>query len=490
MIRFEEVGFGFGRPSGGNILNSIRLTINDGEWVAVTGANGSGKSVLCKLMAGLYRPDSGSVLVDGTDPRAAAGLDGGPSVGLAFQNPDSQFVTSTVRRELLFGLENIGMGAAERESRALEAAGLFELEPLLGRNPHMLSGGEKKRLLLASIWAMRPRHLILDEPFSFLDAAGRRGALETVRRTFYDEGRTVVWATLDPGELELADRVICLGGGGIIFDGGPAEALDAIPDGVLTGRRMADRKDDAGGIADDGPGQKGSRGGGIADGTEHDPADPGLNTSGQPVMKLENALISLGEGGFKLDIPELVLGKGEVLGLLGPSGSGKTTLLLGCSGLAPLERGELRLFGEPVASRRDFPAGRIAFLFQSPEDGFFAPTVAEEVALGHRRFGDGRPYEEAARDALARVGLDPDSFMKRSPFHLSQGEKRLTALASQLILSAELVLLDEPALFLDGRARSLLLKALEDLISSGVTIAVASHDTSFIESIATRTRKL
>lgn len=473
MIRFEKVGFGFGRPSGGNILNSIQLTISDGEWVAVTGANGAGKSVLCKLMAGLYSPDSGSVLIGGKDPRAAAGPDGGPSVGIAFQNPDSQFVTSTVRRELLFGLENIGMGEAERESRALEAAGLFELEPFLGRNPHMLSGGEKQRLLLASIWAMSPRHFILDEPFSFLDAAGRRRALETVRRTFCDEGRTVVWATLDPGELELADRVICLGGGGIIFDGGPTEALDAIPDGVLTGRRLAGRKDGSGRIADDRPGPS--------------YPDSGRADSGPQVIEMENALISLGEGGFELDIPELALGKGEVLGLLGPSGSGKTTLLLGCSGLAPLERGQLKLFGEPVASRKDFPAGRIAFLFQSPEDGFFAPTVAEEVALGHRRFGDVRTDEEAVRDALARVGLDPDSFMKRSPFHLSQGEKRLVALASQLILPAELVLLDEPALFLDGRARDRLLEALDNLISRGVTIAVASHDTSFIESIATRT---
>ncbi len=476
MIRFDGVGFGFGRPARANILNSIRLTISDGEWVAVTGANGTGKSVLCKLMAGLYRPDSGVVLVDGEDPRSAAGPDGGPSVGIAFQNPDSQFVTSTVRREILFGLENIGIGGAERESRALEAAELFDLEPFLGRNPHMLSGGEKQRLLLASIWAMRPRHVILDEPFSFLDAAGRRRALEMVRRSFHDEGRTVVWATLDPGELELADRVICLDGGEIIFDGGSEEALSSIPDGILTELRPT--------------GSKGSKGGGIGDGTEFAPAEAGLTPSGPVVMKLDNARISYREGDFGLDIEELTLSKGEVLGLTGPSGSGKTTLLLGCSGLVTVERGQLRLFGERVASKKDFPAGRIAFLFQSPEDGFFAPTVAEEVALGHRRFGDGRPDDEAARDALARVGLDPERFMSRSPFHLSQGEKRLVALASQLVLPAEFVLLDEPALFLDARARARLIQALEGLISSGVTIALASHDTPLIESLATRTRML
>ena len=476
MIRFEAVGFGFGRQSGRNILNSIQFTIEDGEWVAVTGANGSGKSVLCKLMAGLYRPDSGDVLIDGTDPRGAAGPGGGPSAGIAFQNPDSQFVTSTVRRELLFGLENIGLEQRERESRVREAAALFELEPFLKRNPHMLSGGEKQRLLLACIWAMRPSHVILDEPFSFLDADGRRRALETVRRTFHDEGRTVVWATLDPGEIELADRVICLDGGAIVFDGDPVEALSAIPDGILTERKST--------------GPRGSRDGSIAGGTDHPLSDAGLAASGPSVMRLENARISYGEAGFGLDITELALGKGEVLGLLGPSGSGKTTLLLGCSGLMPLERGRLTLFGENVVERRNFPAGRVAFLFQSSEEGFFAPTVAEEVALGHSRFGDGRSDEEAARDALARVGLDPDRFMSRSPFHLSQGEKRLVALASQLVLPAELILLDEPALFLDGRARACLLQAIYNLISRGVTIVVASHDALLIESLATRTKML
>ena len=175
------------------------------------------------------------------------------------------------------------------------------------------------------------------------------------------------------------------------------------------------------------------------------------------------------------------------MGITGQCGSGKTTLLLGCSGLMPLERGRLTLFGKDTVSRKDFPAGRVAFMSQSPEDGFFAPTVAEEVALGHSRFGNGRPDGDAAREALARAGLDPDSFMDRSPFHLSQGEKRLASLASQLALPAELVLLDEPALFLDGRARKSLVKAIMGLIDSGATLAAASHDASFIESIATRT---
>jgi energy-coupling factor transport system ATP-binding protein len=471
LIRFERVSFRYGPSTGNDILHEIDISIERGEWIAVTGANGSGKSVFCKLMAGLHSPRYGNILIEGEDPRKAVGSNGSPSVGIAFQNPDSQFVTSSVKRELLFGLGNIGVIGMEAEDRALRAASLFELEHLLERNPHMLSGGEKQRLLLACIWAMRPEIVILDEPFSFLDAASRQSALDTVRRSFHDEGKTVVWTTLDPAELELADRVIYIEKGSIAFDGDPVGALDAIPQGVLIDRGPGSSE----GIQRDRDEESSEAVPGSGEGVEPEP----------PVALIEEAILSYGDEGFRLDVPSLEIRKGEALGVLGPSGSGKTTLLLGCSGLMSLEQGRLALFGEPVAKRSDFPAGRIAFLFQSPEVGFFAPTVAEEIALGHRRFGDGRPDEEAAREALTSVGLDPDSFMKRSPFHLSQGEKRLVALASQLVLPAELLFLDEPALFLDGGARKNLCEAIDGLITSGSAIAIASHDTPFIESLST-----
>jgi len=456
VIRLEGVSLSIDRTQ---ILHDIDLTVRDGEWIALTGRNGSGKSMLLKLMAGLLKPTAGRVAVDGSHPRGA-GTGGSETagdlpVGIAFQNPDSQFVTASVAREVRFGMENLGFERAEIERRLVEAAERFALGSFLGRNPHTLSGGEKQRLLLASIWVMRPRHILLDEPFAFLDRESRRNALETVRRTFRDECRAVVWATLDPGELSLADRAVCIDNGRTVYDGPAAGAEAALPDGVLAGDMPAARS--AGGRA-----------------------------SGDTILEMKETVLSPGEGDFSLTVPALSLGEGGTLGVTGPSGSGKSTLLLGCAGLLPPREGSVTLFGRGIRSRKDFPAGRVAFLFQSPEEGFFAPTVGEEVALANRRFGGGRTDEEAAREALERAGLDPDRFLERNPFQLSQGEKRLVALASQLALPARLFLLDEPTLFLDGAAGARLAEALDRLTASGAALVIASHDTRFVASRAGR----
>jgi energy-coupling factor transporter ATP-binding protein EcfA2 len=141
------------------------------------------------------------------------------------------------------------------------------------------------------------------------------------------------------------------------------------------------------------------------------------------------------------------------------------------------------VLGNRIRSRRDAPVGRVAFLFQSPEDGFFAPTVGEEVALARLAFGGDRPVEVAVGEALALVGLPPAAFADRNPFSLSQGEKRLLAIASSLVIDAELVLLDEPTIFLDGAARARLRSLLERLHARGKTIVIASHDRPFLDHI-------
>ena len=183
-----------------------------------------------------------------------------------------------------------------------------------------------------------------------------------------------------------------------------------------------------------------------------------------------------------LEIPQ-----GSCVTITGPSGSGKTTLLLACAGLLPPRSGAVSIFGRRVASRRDFPAGRAAFLFQSPEEGFFAPTVREEVGLAYRSLVRGEGETEAVSRALSDVGLSPEEFLDRNTFRLSQGEKRLVALASVLVFDAELFLLDEPTIFLDGAARRHLRSALDRLSARGATIVVASHDADFLGECAGRT---
>lgn len=459
MIQLTNVSFSFPHAAGSEALHSLNLTIQDGEWVSVTGANGSGKSVLCKLIAGLYKPSSGFVKIDGLHshevPRAA---DGSLLSGIAFQNPDSQFLTSTVEREIRFGMENMGLDEPETERRFRAAVEIFELGKYLQRNPHTLSGGEKQRLLLASIWTMRPKHFILDEPFSFLDAQSRKSFLDIVRSSFHRSGRTIVWITLELDEIRYADRVIYLEDGAITFDGPPERLAGSIPADILASSSF-------------------SVGTGISAG-ERPVEQPGC------VLDIAHAVFSHQGGNFVLHVPDLSLGRGEFLGVKGPTGSGKTTLLLGCSGLLPPERGTVSILGQKIQSKRDFPAGRVAYLFQTPEEGFFAPTVREEVALGFRSFQKRNDEKKAVSDALEAVGLDPGKFIDRSPFHLSQGEKRLVAIASLIVLPAEFYLLDEPTLFLDGRAKRLLVSTIDRLQSSGMTTVLASHDPEFVRSFS------
>ena len=480
MIELRDVSL---RVSDGRgILRSIHLSIEDGEWVAVAGGNGSGKTTLCRLVAGLRRPSSGAVFVDGADPAAA---DAAPAAAIAFQNPDSQFVTTSVEREILFGMENLNLAPPEMRVRLGGTAVSFDLGGLLLRNPHTLSGGEKQRLVLACLHAMAPRHVVLDEPFSFLDAAARTSFLDALRGSIRDRSKTVLWATVEEEEIALAGRVVFLHGGSVLYDGPPAALADAVPADILDAaivRASPDTSvtpDRARAAAAAAPHPERPRAAGA-------PGAPGGgNTEAAVSVEIRGATFSRGKG-FALPVPELSIRRGESVGIAGPSGSGKTTLLLGCAGLLPPREGSAAVLGVRIRSRRDAPVGRFAFLFQSPEEGFFAPTVREEIALARRAFHGGEEVEGPVAAALETAGLPPAAFLDRNPFGLSQGEKRLVAVASVLVIGAELLLLDEPTIFLDGASRARLLDCLARLRAAGTTIVAASHDPRLLEPLCDR----
>lgn len=485
MIRLEGVSYRYPGAGAEGAVERVSFSITDGEWVAVAGGNGSGKTTLCKLIAGLSPPEAGTIEIDGRAAVEALRLARGePPVSIAFQDPDSQFVTSSVRDEILFGMENLGLGAAAAEARCAEALATFDLERCRARNPHTLSGGEKQRLILAALWSMSPRHLVLDEPFSFLDEEGRRSFLSGLRDAFKSRGRAVIWATVSRDEIYLADRVLFLEKGSVIFDGRPGELEAALPEDVLENALIGPAPPDRAGA----PGRSGGR---PLVGTAGAIAGPGpgagLDPGGPPrPIHIEHARFSPEGGDFELRVKAFDLSRGERVGVFGPSGSGKTTFLLGCSALLPPRGGVVSLFGKPVKKQRDFPAGRIAYLFQTPEQGFFAPTVREEVALGYRSFHGPAGERDAVERALEKVGLSPERFLDRSPFHLSEGERRRVALASVLILEAPVLLLDEPTIFLDGRARRALLDVLASLAGAGTSVLIASHDRALLDSFADR----
>ena len=227
-IRTERAGFTY-EDATAPALKGVTTGIRRGEFVAVLGHNGSGKSTLAKLLNALFVPTEGKVLVCGLD---TADDDNTLAVrsraGMIFQNPDNQIVSSIVKEDVAFGLENLGVPNAEMLPRIEKALAAVRMSEYADAAPHMLSGGQKQRVGIAGVLAMEPDILIADEATSMLDPSGRREVLETVRDLNRRKGITVVWITHFMEEAAQADRVIVISDGEAVRDGTPEEIFEDV----------------------------------------------------------------------------------------------------------------------------------------------------------------------------------------------------------------------------------------------------------------------
>jgi energy-coupling factor transport system ATP-binding protein len=219
LIVVDQLHYAYGADSVDPIeaLRGVSLEIGEGEMVAVIGHNGSGKSTLARCLNGLLTPTSGSVRVRGIDTRQSEQLtELRTQVGIVFQHPENQFVATTVEEEIAFGPENLGVPADELRQRVEAALQQADLTAFRRHNPRLLSAGQKARLAIASVLAMRPACLILDESTAMLDPLARRQLLELLH-TLRDEGLTIVLITHFMDEAALADRVVVLDGGQLVL---------------------------------------------------------------------------------------------------------------------------------------------------------------------------------------------------------------------------------------------------------------------------------
>jgi energy-coupling factor transporter ATP-binding protein EcfA2 len=437
-------------------LDSLSLRLRPGEFALVTGPSGCGKSTLARALAGLIPHASsaemtGRVVVDGVDTREYPLPILASHVGLVLQNPATQLFCLRVEEEVAFGPRNLGLSAeevAQQVEWALAAAGL---EHLRGRRVNTLSDGEKQRLAIASVLAMGPRTLILDEPTSNQDVAGTRQVLSTLEHLRREEGTTVLVAEHKTGEVgRLADRVLLLERGRLVADGPPEEVFARQEMLRRLGVRQPTIRSQSG----------------WADLIATDGDDP---LSEDLLVGMEGVAAGYGRN-LVLDGLDLSLGRGEFVALVGDNGSGKTTLARLLAGLLKPRRGRVRV------------RGRVGLLFQNPLEQLFCETVEDEVAFGLLNIG--LLTSGILEETLTVADLGG---LRHRPTHaLSGGEQQRTALASVTALQPDLLILDEPTMGQDWGHLSTFMDHVARLNQEGMTILLITHDHKLVHHYAHR----
>lgn len=237
LIEFKNVDFAYTvdeedeNPQTVQVLENLNLNIEKGSFVAILGHNGSGKSTIAKLTNGILFADKGEVVVDGQVAKEDETIfDIRKKVGMVFQNPDNQIVSSIVEEDVAFGVENLGIAPDEcrrRVDNALKTVGMYDYKE---KSPSKLSGGQKQRVAVAGIIAMRPMCIVLDEPTAMLDPSGRKEVIETVKKLNREEGITIVLITHYMDEAVQADRVVVIDNGKIKMDDTPEKVFSRVND--------------------------------------------------------------------------------------------------------------------------------------------------------------------------------------------------------------------------------------------------------------------
>ena len=464
-------------------LDDVTLEVCRGERVCVLGANGSGKSTLASVICGLLAPDEGDVelaghaVCTGGVPDLAAYRDARRQLGLVFQNPDDQIVTSVVADDVAFGPENLGVPRAQISVRVARELRRVAMEKYAHADPSRLSGGQRQRVCIAGALAMEPSVLVLDEPSSLLDVRGRAAIMRVMGR-LAAAGATLVHVTHFMDEALAADRVVVMQHGHVALEGTPDEVFAAKNAQVIEalGLEMPFEARLAVALR-----QAGAAGGAIAapgaPSDEKPAACAACAHTAEPLAILARDLgFSYGPGAQALDGVSLKVPVRATTAIVGQTGSGKSTLLRLLCGLEAADAGSLTVCGINAATKRGRRQVRraVGYVMQHPERQLFAQTVAEDVAFGPRNQGlSAAEVEGRVAHALDLVGLADRR--DASPFELSGGQQRLAAIAGVLAMEPELLVLDEPTAGLDPRGRARLRALMADLAAHGVTLLQVTH---------------
>lgn len=492
-IRIENLTFSYPTSKDKKSLDNVSLKTDKGEYIVLCGKSGSGKTTLLRHLKTVLTPHgerTGEIYFNGSALKDVDSREQSAKIGYVMQNPDDQIVTDKVWHELAFGLESLGCDRKTMRSRVAEMACYFGIQDWFHRDVAALSGGQKQLLNLASIMAMQPEVLILDEPTSQLDPIAASDFLNTVRKINTELGTTVI---ITEHRLEdifpYADRAIVMDSGKIIADDKPANigrllyeqnnpmfaamptpvrvfynagSSGSCPLTVRDGRAWLDKELDA---------------------------EPKIKEIPCKNIddKAESPALSLKELWFRYekDTPDILRGvsmeipKGSISAIVGGNGAGKSTTLKAICGICKPYRGKIKVFGKAVNKFKSGELFRncISMLPQDPKSLFVKKNVRED--LGEMTKDKNKINEIAEICQITEL-------MDNHPYDLSGGEQQRTALAKVLLTEPKILLLDEPTKGMDSFFKETFAAILNNLKSQGITILMVSHDVEFCAKYADR----
>lgn len=502
-------GLSFQYASGSKpVLRNVSFSLASGEVVVLLGRSGSGKSTLCyacnglipHLVPGVF---SGTLHACGQDTMDDPVWKQAGRVGLVFQDFDTQLVATTVEGELLHPLEyhDPPLSSEEIRRRVVYALSRIGLEDCAHRDPMTMSGGQRQRLVMASVLVQEPPLLVLDEPGSDLDPAGR-AQLREVLLNLREEGIAVLMTEHDHGHLAHADRVLVLDHGEIVWEGKPETFLrhpqlmrnwglrplaltecfeelsvEPLPISVQEAWTRADSLN----LLLDPPAS-------VLDDTLRLREMPAcLRKMALPLIRVERASFQY-EDQVVLEEVSFAIQPGDFLALLGRNGSGKSTLARLLNGLLLPTHGRIVVEGlDTRSTSMNELAKRIGLVFQNPDHQIFADTVWEEVAFSAKNFGCSE-QEIAARvqESLAAVGLPCEGSHDLDPFSLRKGERQRVAVASVLATRPTMLIFDEPTTGLDADETDRMMAMIRELNQQGHTIVMITHSMRLVATYARR----
>lgn len=506
MIELNNLSFsyaGAARPA----LQNITMQIEKGEFIGIIGESGAGKSTLSYVLNGIiphhYKGDFyGSAVVDGMDSFEHTPSEIAHIIGSVLQDVDSQMLTNIVEDELLFGLENFGIPHEEIEARISDTLEKTGISHLRYRNINSLSGGQKQKVAIAAILALRPQVVVLDEPTGELDPAASRQIFQLLRELNTKYNITVIVIEQKIMLLcEYAKRLAVMSKGNILYDDSVAEVLkhsDALeeigihcPRTVSLSKALYKRGLTDGALAltvteaaklvyDCLPKMP------LIPSLPQDRAPQPVPENPAPYIQFQNVSFGYGRQNILQDI-SFTIHPGEFVAVVGPNGAGKSTLSKHFNGLLKPTGGRVCIKGLDTRTTKISTLSRhIGFLFQNPDRQICKNTIACEIRFGlsllYREKQDKAEIEKRVQSILTEFGFSPDA----DPFSLSRGERQRLALASLLAVKPEILLLDEPTTGLDYQECIQIMEQIRLLNQAGVTIIMVCHDMELVLDYAKR----